>query len=124
MLKATPEVATFSRRLGTGLGGDLGQSYHGDYFVRLKANHTTATDVVAMGTRDEVLAKVPGVQVEVAQLMEDLIGDLTAVPQPIEVKLYSADPTALIPEARKIAAAIGKVSGVVAVKDGVVLAGD
>jgi multidrug efflux pump subunit AcrB len=36
MLKADPDVLTFSRRLGTGLGGDLGQSYHGDYFVRLK----------------------------------------------------------------------------------------
>ena len=39
MLSAIPEVATFSRRLGTGLGADLGESYHGDYFVRLKPNH-------------------------------------------------------------------------------------
>ena len=43
----------------------------------------------------EVQAKVPGVQIELAQLMEDLIGDLTAVPQPIEIKLYSADPASL-----------------------------
>ncbi|MBN9990705.1 efflux RND transporter permease subunit, partial [Listeria monocytogenes] len=28
MLRANPDVLTFSRRLGTGLGGDLGQSYH------------------------------------------------------------------------------------------------
>jgi multidrug efflux pump subunit AcrB len=124
MLRNNPEVATFSRRLGTGLGGDLGQSYHGDYFVRLKANHKTATDVVAMATRDEVLAKVPGIQVEVAQLMEDLIGDLTAVPQPIEVKLYSADAAALRPQAEKVAALIGKITGVVEVKSGVQLAGD
>jgi multidrug efflux pump subunit AcrB len=124
MLRNNPEVATFSRRLGTGLGGDLGQSYHGDYFVRLKANHKTATDVVAMATRDEVLAKVPGVQIEVAQLMEDLIGDLTAVPQPIEVKLYSADAAALRPQAEKVAALIRQINGVVEVKNGVQLAGD
>jgi multidrug efflux pump subunit AcrB len=124
LLRNNPEVATFSRRLGMGLGGDLGQSYHGDYFVRLKASHKTATDVVAMTTRDEVLAKVPGIQVEVAQLMEDLIGDLTAVPQPIEVKLYSADAAALRPQAEKVAALIGKITGVVEVKSGVQLAGD
>ncbi|WP_447411498.1 efflux RND transporter permease subunit, partial [Clostridium perfringens] len=76
------------------------------------------------GIADQVAARVPGVQVEVAQLMEDLIGDLTAVPQPIEIKLFAADPTVLTDQARKVAAVIDKVSGVVEVKDGVQLAGD
>ena len=124
MLRANPEVLTFSRRLGTGLGGDLGQSYHGDYFVRLKPDHATPTEEVAAAVADDVAAKVPGVQVEVAQLIEDLIGDLTAVPQPIEVKLYAADPTLLGPEAKKVAAIVAKINGVVEVKDGVQLAGD
>lgn len=124
LLAANPEVLTFSRRLGTGLGGDLGQSYHGDYFVRLKPGHSKPTDEVAAAVADEVAAKVPGVQVEVAQLIEDLIGDLTAVPQPIEVKLYSSDPTVLDAQAKKVAALIGKINGVVEVKDGVMLAGD
>ncbi|WP_277978939.1 efflux RND transporter permease subunit [Sphingomonas phyllosphaerae] len=124
LLQADPEVLTFSRRLGTGLGGDLGQSYHGDYFVRLKPDHSKPTDEVAAAIADEVAAKVPGVQVEVAQLIEDLIGDLTAVPQPIEVKLYSSDPTVLDAQAKKVAALIEKIDGVVEVKDGVQLAGD
>ena len=124
MLRANPDVATFSRRLGTGLGGDLGQSYHGDYFVRLKPTHSQPTEETASAVRDAVTAKVPGVQVEVAQLMEDLIGDLTSVPQPIEIKLYSADVAALRPQAEKVAALVGKVSGVVEVKSGVQLAGD
>jgi len=124
LISANPQVATFSRRLGTGLGGGLGQSYHGDYFVRLKSNHSTATDALMASVRDEVLAKVPGVQVEVAQLMEDLIGDLTAVPQPIEIKLYATDGAVLLPEAEKVAALIAKLSSVVEVKSGVKLAGD
>jgi multidrug efflux pump subunit AcrB len=124
LLRADPDVLTFSRRLGTGLGGDLGQSYHGDYFVRLRADHARGTEEVAAGIADQVAARVPGVQVEVAQLMEDLIGDLTAVPQPIEIKLFAADPTVLTDQARKVAAVIDKVSGVVEVKDGVQLAGD
>jgi multidrug efflux pump subunit AcrB len=124
ILRSVPEVETFSRRTGLGLGGSLAEPHHGDYFVRLKANHARATPEVMSYVRTQVENLVPGVQVELAQLMEDLIGDLTAVPQPIEIKLYSTDPSVLIPEARKIADAIGKVSGVVAVKDGVVLAGD
>jgi multidrug efflux pump subunit AcrB len=92
--------------------------------VRLKPNHTRSTPDVMTAVRDAVQAEVPGVQVELAQLMEDLIGDLTAVPQPIEVKLFATDPATLIPQARKIAAAIGKIDGVVEVKSGVKLAGD
>ena len=124
MLRANPEVATFSRRLGTGLGGNLGQSYHGDYFVRLKSNHREPTEVVAADVAAAVGAKVPGVEVEVAQLMEDLIGDLTAVPQPIEVKLYASDASVLRGQAEKVAALIEKTPGVVSVKSGVRLAGD
>lgn len=124
MLRANPQVLTFSRRLGTGLGADLGQSYHGDYFVRLKSNHGKPTEQVAAEVADAVATKVPGVQIEVAQLMEDLIGDLTAVPQPIEIKLFASDPSVLYDQARKIAAIIAEINGVVEVKDGVRLAGD
>jgi multidrug efflux pump subunit AcrB len=124
ILRATPEVETFSRRLGTGLGGDLGQSHHGDYFVRLKDRRHRATTAVMSAVRGEVEDKVPGVEVELAELMEDLIGDLTAVPQPIEIKLYAADPTVLGPQAETVATAIGKIDGVVEVKSGLQLAGD
>lgn len=119
-----PQVLTFSRRLGTDLGGGLGQSYHGDYFVRLKPGHTETTDDVMSDVRSAIEVKVPGVQVELGQLMEDLIGDLTSVPQPIEIKLFSSDPTALRAQAEKTAAQISKLNGVVEVKSGVQLAGD
>jgi multidrug efflux pump subunit AcrB len=124
ILHALPEVQTFSRRLGTGLGGDLGESYHGDYFVRLTADHARPTEAVMAAVLAEVQAKVPGVEIELAQLMEDLIGDLTAVPQPIEIKLYAADFAALTATAPKIAGAISKIPGVVEVKSGLRLAGD
>jgi multidrug efflux pump subunit AcrB len=124
LLRANPAVLTFSRRLGTGLGGDLGQSYHGDYFVRLKPDHARPTEDVAAELASQITAQVPGVQIEVAQLIEDLIGDLTAVPQPIEVKLYATDPSVLQGEARKVAARIAMIDGITEVKDGVQLAGD
>ena len=124
ILRSMPEVETFSRRLGSGLGGDLGESYHGDYFVRLKNGHKRSTPAVMSAVLAEVQAKVPGVSVELAQLMEDLIGDLTAVPQPIEVKLFGPDSSVLIAKAQAVAAAVSKIPGVVEVKNGVKLAGD
>lgn len=124
ILRAMPEVDTFSRRLGTGLGGDLGQSYHGDFFVRLKPGHARATEEVMSEVRERVEHEVPGVEVELAQLMEDLIGDLTAVPQPIEIKLYGGQTETLAPQARRIASAMATLPGVVEVKNGVQLAGD
>ena len=124
ILRDTPEVATFSRRLGTGLGGDLGQSYHGDFFVRLKPGHDRATDEVMSDVRQRIEHGVPGVDIELAQLMEDLIGDLTAVPQPIEIKLYAVDAGGLGEQADKVAKAIADIPGVVDIKNGLQLAGD
>ena len=124
ILKSVPEIATFSRRLGTGLGGDLGETYHGDYFVRLKSGHARATEDVMAAVLADINAKVPGVEIELAQLMEDLIGDLTAVPQPVEIKLYADDLPDLIATASRVAGAIGKIDGIVEVKSGVVLAGN
>ncbi len=124
ILKSIPAVQTFSRRTGLALGGTLAEANSGDFFVLLKtSNRPPITDVMA-----EVLARihseVPGVQIELSQLIEDLIGDLTAVPQPIEIQLYAPDTSVLIPQAKKVAAAISKVPGVIEVRDGVVIAGD
>ena len=67
---------------------------------------------------------VPGLEIEMSQLMEDLIGDLTSVPQPIEIKIYSDEGNPLQTLGPRVAHVIGKISGVVDVKDGIVLAGD
>jgi multidrug efflux pump subunit AcrB len=124
MLRANPQVETFSRRLGTGLGGDLGQSYHGDFFVRLVPDHGDTTREVMDSVRELIASNVPGVQVETAQLMEDLIGDLTAVPQPIEVKLYGDDEELLKKTAGSVAARLRHIDGIVEVQSGVHIAGD
>jgi len=78
ILRSVPEVDTFSRRTGMGLGGTLAEPHHGDFFVRLKPKHARATPDVMSDVRTQIESLVPGVQVELAQLMEDLIGDLTA----------------------------------------------
>ena len=124
IVQATPDVQTFSRRTGTGLGGGLSEANSGDFFIRLKSTGRRPVDVVMEDIRSQVEKQVPGLSIEMAQLMEDLIGDLTAVPQPVEIKLFSDNPTQLAALAPKIAARLARVPGAVDVRDGINLAGD
>lgn len=124
IVTATPEVASYSRRTGVQLGGGLTEADEGDYFIRLKGGSRRSIDAVMTDIRDQIELKVPGLQIELIQLMSDLIGDLTAVPQPIEVKLFGQDRARMGEAAKRVADAIGKISGVVEVVDGLRVAGD
>jgi CzcA family heavy metal efflux pump len=124
ILHETPEVQTYSRRTGLQLGGGLTEANSGDLFVRLKPLPRRPIEEVMDEVRQRVEHTVPGLQIETLQLMEDLIGDLTAVPQPIEVIIFSDDPGVLESTARAVAEGIKTVDGVEEVKSGIVLAGD
>jgi CzcA family heavy metal efflux pump len=124
ILAQTPEVTSYSRRTGLQLGGGITEANEGDYFIRLRPQPRAPIEEVMNSVRQRVEREVPGLQIEFAQLMEDLIGDLTAVPQPIEVKLFGPDAGVLREQAVRVAAAIDPLPGVVDVKSGVVLAGD
>lgn len=124
ILQQTPDVQTYSRRTGFALGGTLSEANEGDFFVRLKSFPRRPIETVMDDVRNRIEHSVPGLQIEMALLMEDLIGDLTAVPQPIEIKLFSDDGGLLMKLGPQVAAAIRKIPGVVDVKDGIVLAGD
>jgi CzcA family heavy metal efflux pump len=124
IIRSTPDVDTYSRRTGDQLGGGLTEANMGDYFIRLKRGSRRPIDEVMQEIRNRVQQKVPGLNIETAQLMEDLIGDLTAVPQPIEIELFGDDETALEKLAGKIANLIARVPGVTEIKNGVIIAGD
>ena len=124
ILRATPAVATYSRRTGLALGGAVTEANEGDFFVRLKPPPRASIETVMEDIRVRIEHSVPGIEIEMAQLMEDLIGDLTAVPQPIEIKIYSDDGDLLSRLAPRVADAIRDIPGVVEVNDGVVIAGD
>lgn len=124
ILRQTPEVDTYSRRTGNRLSGSITEANQGDFFVRLKPLPRRSLDEVMDSVREQIGIQVPGLSIELAKLMEDLIGDLTAVPQPIEVKLYSNDGKLLEQLANKIAPALAKIPGVVDLNNGVIPAGD
>ena len=124
ILRDTPEVQTYSRRTGLRLSGGLTEANNGDLFVRLTSPPRRPIHDVMYEVRQWIEHQIPGLQIEMAQLMEDLIGDLTAVPEPIEVKLFSDDGRLLREVAGQVADSIATVHGIVEVKNGLVVAGD
>jgi Cu/Ag efflux pump CusA len=121
ILKTTPEVAAFSRRTGTQLGFFLTESDRGDFSVRLKQNRSRSIYQVMDSVRRRVHAAVPGVHVEFSQMLQDLIGDLSGQPQPIVVKVFGTSEGPIQATARRVAAQLRTIPGVVDVFNGLVL---
>ncbi|MEZ5571220.1 MAG: efflux RND transporter permease subunit [Halioglobus sp.] len=124
IIRSVPEVASYSRRTGIQLGGGLTEANEGDLFVRLKPLPRRGIDDVMAEIRGRIEREVPGLEIETIQLMADLIGDLTAVPQPIEVKFYSNDPTAMAAAAELAVTALEGIPGVIEVQPSDRIAGD
>lgn len=124
IIQTIPEVDSYSRRTGLQLGGGLTEANTGDFFIHLKNPPRRNIKVIMNQLRKKISIQVPGLRVETAQLMEDLIGDLTAVPQPIEIKIFGDNPTALQQTAKKTADVLNHIPGVVEIINGIILSGD
>jgi CzcA family heavy metal efflux pump len=123
ILTKIPEVASYSRRTGLQLGGGLTEANMGDFLIRLKKKRHRNIQEIIDEVRNKVLRAVPGVEVEFAQLMGDLIGDLTAVPQPIEIKVFGNDYSRIHDVSQKVVQEIEQVHGVVDIYNGITIAG-
>jgi multidrug efflux pump subunit AcrB len=125
ILRETPEVQAYSRRTGFSLGGDLSETNNGDFFVRLKPLPRRPIETIIAEVSDKVARTVPGLDIDPAQLMEDLLGDLSGKPEPIVVNFFSDDESVLGDLAPKFADALAKVPAVMRdVNPGITKAGD
>ena len=122
-LDSTREIVAWSRRTGDQLGFFITEPNIGDYTLRLTAGRRRPADEIADELRDRIAASQPAIEVEFGQLIEDVIGDLTTSPEPIEVRLFGEDRRVLEARARDAATLLGTVRGVVDVKSGVVVSG-
>ncbi len=123
ILSKTPEVTSFSRRTGTEMGFFITEPNTGDFAVMLKNRPRRDIESVIDSIRAEVVEEVPGTDVEFVQILQDIIGDLSGAPSPMEVKLFGEDKAVLDETAKKIAVKIEKLPGFVDVQSGVVEAG-
>jgi len=81
--------------------------------VRLKHDRKRDIDTVIDSIRDRILNTVPGVSVEFSQVLQDLIGDLSGVPEPIEVKVFGPDLATDERIANDVKTTLESISGVV-----------
>ncbi len=120
MLRDTPEVESTSRRTGLELGLiAVTEANTGDFTVKLKRERSRSLDEVTAELRQKINERFPMLDVEFVQLLQDMIGDLTSAPEPVEIKLFSEDEVLLRKWAPRVADAIGKIPGVVDVLNGI-----
>jgi CzcA family heavy metal efflux pump len=115
LLSGTPEVASFSRRTGAELGLFATEQNKGDILVRLKprGQRSKSAEQVIEGLRGKIKDEVQNIDVEFAQLLQDMIGDLEGTPTPIEVKIFGDDPAVLGRLSAEVEPVLSKVRGVV-----------
>jgi multidrug efflux pump subunit AcrB len=135
IIKTFPEVDSTSRRTGLQLGwAAVTEPNTGDIAVRLKVKcgllsfgggcRKRGIDDVISDVRQKVTTQEPALDVEFAQILQDMISDLTGAPEPIVVQLFSTDPDQLTAWAPRVADALGRIQvnykkPVVDVEDGI-----
>jgi CzcA family heavy metal efflux pump len=120
ILHETPEVESTSRRTGLQLGlASVTEANTGDVSVKLKSKRSRGVDDVMEDVRAQIKNEEPALDVEFIQTLQDMIGDLTSAPEPIQIKLFCEDPATLEQWAPKVADNISKVKGVVDVLNGI-----
>ncbi len=120
ILRETPEVESTSRRTGLQLGlAAVTEANTGDVLVKLKSKRHRDVEEVMAEVRAKIKQQEPALDLDFIQVLQDMIGDLTSAPEPIQIKLFSQNPKQLQEWAPKVADAIAKINGVVDVLNGI-----
>ena len=122
-LRATPEVESYSRRTGARLALAIAEPNTGDFLVKLKRGRRRPLEEVTAELRGKIVRSEPAIEVEFPHILEDLIGDLSWSPQPIEVKVYHDDPAVFKAVAKGVEEWLPKVKGVVDVVNQTIVVG-
>lgn len=123
ILKEIPEVESYSRRTGARLALATAEPNFGDFLVKLKRKRSRTAQEVIDDFRSRIAQTVPVLRIEFAHILEDLIADLVASPQPIEIKVFHPDDATYKAVARDIAQWLPTVRGVVDVVNRTVVIG-
>ena len=123
IIQQQPEVANFSRRLGTQMGFFITEPNRGDYLIQLKKKRGLNTNEVSAELRQKIEATLPQLKVDFGQVIGDMLGDLMSSVQPIEIKLYGDNTQKLQELSQQIAEIVSTVKGTADVFNGITVAG-
>jgi CzcA family heavy metal efflux pump len=120
ILRDQPEVESTSRRTGLQMGlAAVTEANNGDFTVKLKAERSRGIDDIMADVRADIKRTEPELDVEFTQVLQDMIGDLSNAPEPIQIKIFSPDEVLLSHLGPRVGDAIGKITGVVDVENGI-----
>lgn len=77
-------------------------------------------EAIADRLREQLNAAVPSATLDVHQILEDIINDISGAPSPIEIEVTGADPQVLAASAERLTDGIAKVPGIADAFSGVV----
>ncbi|MEN0054784.1 MAG: efflux RND transporter permease subunit [Mucilaginibacter sp.] len=123
IIQHTPEVSSFSRRLGTQMGFFITEPNDGDYLIQLKKQRDKTTNEVSDDIRTKIEGMLPQLTVDFGQVIGDMLGDLMESAQPIEIKIYGDDQKTLQVLSKKAADLVESVNGTADVFNGITIAG-
>ncbi len=90
ILESVPEVETTSRRTGLQMGfAAVTEANTGDFTVKLKAKRSRSVDEVEQDVRERIKSTEPELDIELTQVLQDNINDLSNAPEPIQIKIFS-----------------------------------
>ena len=123
IITAVPEVEAYSRRTGTQMGFFITEPNTGDYLIQLKKSRHRTTDAVIEDIRQKIEATQPALRVDFGQVIGDMLGDLMASIQPVEIKIYGDNQLKLQELSKQAAEIVSNVKGTADVFDGIIIAG-
>ncbi|HET7103851.1 MAG TPA: efflux RND transporter permease subunit [Terracidiphilus sp.] len=120
ILHSIPEVESTSRRTGLQMGlAAVTEANTGDFTVKLKSHRSRGIDEVMGDARTQIRAAEPELDIEFTQVLQDMIGDLSNSPEPIQIKIFSNDQAMLNQLGPRVGDAISRIPGVVDVQNGI-----
>lgn len=123
ILLQIPEVEAYSRRTGTQMGFFITEPNYGDYLIQLKKERKRTTEEVINDIRQRVEATQPSLKIDFGQVIGDMLGDLMASVQPVEIKIFGPDRKELEQLSKQVSNIVTHVEGTADVFDGITIAG-
>ncbi|MEP6513161.1 MAG: efflux RND transporter permease subunit [Parafilimonas sp.] len=118
-----PEVEAYSRRTGTQMGFFITEPNTGDYLIQLKRKRSRTSEEVITEIRQKIESTQPALKIDFGQVIGDMLGDLMASVQPIEIKVYGDNQQKLKELSTQIGDVVEKIKGAADVFNGIVIAG-
>lgn len=123
IIMSDPDVEAYSRRTGTQMGFFITEPNRGDYLIQLKKKRSRSTQEVTDDIRKKIEVSGLPLTVDFGQVITDMLGDLMTSVQPIQVKIFGKDQSAIEEYSKKVADIISATQGTADVFDGIVIAG-